>query len=629
MKTQSIKILDPLQSQQIAAGEVVERPANIVKELVENSIDASATTITVRIEKAGKKLISISDDGCGMSRDDAELCFARHATSKLTTVNELSNLATFGFRGEALASIAAVGRVTLTTKRHDEPLLGTQIIYHHGVRESVQAQACPVGTTFSITELFDTLPVRKAFLKQEETEWNQIQATMHGMALTHLAIHFLVYKDGTLVVDAPPVQSLANRITQLWGHSLGAQLAPVKKESRGVTIEGLASRPPYARYGKELIMFWVNGRLVKNSDITRAIVKGYKQSLPGGKYPAAFLSITLDRQEVDVNIHPRKEEVRFTKPGVITSLIEEAVTAALHKAVDARFSPVMASTSDAIKPKPYTYMLDSHAPLGLAMTGRQMPLSPVMTSVQHVANTATIDHDHHCEPSGAAVQPIHPPASPPTPRAPTPPAETSQQGQTTPQEATPFTIIGQLFDTYIIIESNDELVIVDQHAAHERILYHEYTTKFQNKEGTSLLFPLTVTLPSPHATALLLTHQEFFADQGITFSQTGPQHLTVHSSPPRLREGALDDLLIDAADFIGTHQTLEPNFLRKKLNEHVHSHLACKMAVRAGDRLSIPAMTQLIQTLLQTPERFMCIHGRPTMMPIGKTELERKFKRRT
>jgi DNA mismatch repair protein MutL len=599
MQHNKIKILDPIHAQQIAAGEVIERPANIVKELLENALDAGSSVLTIRIEKAGKQLISITDNGCGMSHADALLCFARHATSKLSTIDDLMHVQTFGFRGEALASIASVAQVTLTTKEHTEHGLGTRIMYAQGVHHTTERIACPQGTTITIEHLFATLPVRKTFLKQDETEWNQIQSIVYGIALTHPALHLTLIKDGNTLLTASSVTSLKERITQLWGHALSTNLTPVSAHERGITITGLTSLPPYARYGKDLIMFWVNNRLVKNTDITRAITKGYLHSLTAGKYPATFLSITLDHTQVDINIHPRKEEVRFTHAGILATCIQQAITQALESALSSRLTPVQAVHAAPL----YTHIS-----------------APTYTNTppQHAGDLEDISRSAP-HPQPLSITSLKPSAQ----TVPMPTRENMQQ--ITPP---PFRIIGQLFATYILIELHDELILIDQHAAHERILYHQYTTTFTGKEGTHLLFPETVVLPSEFALTKLLEAQSFFADQGIEFAQSGPHHLTISSCPPQLQKDSLSSVLLDAADFMSTHHTLDTTLFRQKLNEHVHSHLACKMAVKAGDALDTEAMEQLITKLLATPNKFMCVHGRPTMWPVSKYDVEKRFKRR-
>jgi len=595
MKSTKIQILDPREAQQIAAGEVIERPANIVKELLENSIDAGATSITVHIEKAGKTKISVADNGCGMSKADATLCFARHATSKIRSVHDLTALTTLGFRGEALASIAAVSSVTLTTKEHDEPLLGTSITYRHGIQTTCAEQTCPPGTTITIENLFDALPVRKAFLKQDDTEWHQIQTVLYGIALTHLGLSLTVYKDTVLLLQAPAVRTLQERITQLWGTQLSKHLTAVHTQERGITITGLVSTPPYARYGKDLMFLWANNRLIKNSDLCKAIIKGYHHALPYGKFPAAFLAISVEGSDIDVNIHPRKEEVRFTKPGVLATLTTTAVTAALERAPDFAATPFAAQRS---------------TPLSTQIATNYTP--PLRTAP--VQQPMLFMHPSH----------MTPPVTPPQPQAPWP-ASTPATKEIVLHS---FRFVGQLFATYLLFEGEDEYIIVDQHAAHERILYHKYTTIFTHKEGTQLLFPETIMLASTPATEALLQVADFFQTQGIAYQQTGPMHVTITSAPPQLQKESLQNLLADAADFVMTHRTLNADLFQKRLNEHVHSHLACKLAIKAGDVLDQQTATELIKTLLATPLNFMCIHGRPTVWRIQRSDLDKHFKRK-
>lgn len=665
--TQTIHQLSPQQAQQIAAGEVVERPANIVKELLENSLDAGATTITLHIEKAGKKLIRITDDGCGMSREDALLCFSRHATSKLTSVDELMNLDTFGFRGEALASISSVSVTTLTTKTSaDDTPLGTRVIYEHGIKTSVEDVACPIGTTIEVADLFATIPVRKTFLKQDETEWNQIMAVITGLALTYQDRSLKVFKDGSLFLNAPKVTSLRDRITQLWGHNLSQQLTEVTAEG-AIHITGLISQPPFARYGSQQVVFFVNNRLVKNSDLRKAILKGYKQSLPPGKFPAACLFITTDSKSVDVNIHPRKEEVRFTKPGIITRTIQEAITEALERGLTQRLGgapptlhsggqahagparkarhpgPTSAHSAVSIEPGP-SYKLssaeqphtDNPAPPVLDFARLPEPFDEEAPPQHKAESSVTAPRQNHVRDDNLEQNLVTPGLN----RDEDPaihsaqPSGSIEQPHTTIQKTmaeeiptTPsFRVIGQLFATYIIIELNDELILVDQHAAHERILYHQFAHTFSGKEGTQLLFPQQVTL-SEHGVALVNEHADFFADQGIQLHQAGPTSIAITSAPPKL-QNSLSELIHDSADFMIEHESLDRELFSRELNEHVHSHMSCKAAIRAGDRLDHDVMEKLVEQLMKTPNRFMCVHGRPTMLPFQRADLEKQFRRR-
>lgn len=612
-----IHTLSPQLAHKIAAGEVIERPANIVKELLENSIDAGATSITIRIEKAGTQLIEISDNGCGMDRDDAQACFSRHATSKLHAVDELMHLSSFGFRGEALASVAAVSKVTLHTKPQEsnEPL-GTTITISDSVIASVDDYAGAAGTTISIADLFYNVPVRKKFLKQDETEWNQIQQIVWGLCVTHQSVGCKLYRDGKLVLNAPAVKSLKDRLTQVWGHNISSNLvslsSPLKESKHGITITGMTSNPNFWRYGRHNMFFFVNERLVKNNELSKALMKGYRNVLPPGRFPAACLFIEIDKEKVDVNIHPRKEEVRFTHPQAVATQLAQQVTQTLEEYV----SNMLAGRGKVEEPAPAPFQERSISDPGQArMTERAKepvfstlaaPIAPPITAPQKQA--------------------VSLPTPLPVPQPVAKIQETAQQPIT--HTATPPRIIGQLFATYIIMESGDDdaVIMVDQHAAHERILYHQFSHKFTNKEGTRLLFPELIPLPAV-ALKALLQHRGFFANQGIEIEQGGPDQLAVLSTPPRIQKESLRDFMRDCADFIATHESLDTEQFAKQLNEHVHSHMACKSAIRAGDVLDVERMQEVVTQLLSTPNRFICVHGRPTMWTMTRSELAKKFRR--
>jgi DNA mismatch repair protein MutL len=587
------------QAQKIAAGEVIERPANIVKELLENSIDAGASKITITIEKAGKKLIQISDDGCGMNPDDAATCFLRHATSKITSVDDLETVSTFGFRGEALASIAAVGLVTLTTQEHSASQ-GSRIVYTHGVHTSSESGAFQPGTTISIADLFETIPVRKTFLKQDETEWNQIMGVVNAAALTHPHLTIKVIRDGAVTLHAPHVESHRDRITQLWKHTLTQQLSPVSYDSgKGIVVTGFTSHPTYQRYGKDLMYCFINGRHIKNIDLVKAVVRGYKQSLLPGKYPATFLWLELDTRQVDVNIHPRKEEVRFTKPGVVASAIERGIYDALQTILQPKPAPATTPLTFTHTPsfaaQPEAHAASDASPLAAFLT------QPVPQQAQQA-------------PTILKPQPL-------------PEKQEALVAPHTTECHAPFTVLGQLFLTYILLEQEGRLVLVDQHAAHERILYNQLTARFEDKEGTALLFPEVIHLQSQAHCNALLAHESLLCRQGLALHHSGPQSVAVTSAPPKLQKESLAEVLSDLADYVVTHEKMEAEALRKALNEHVNSHLACKTAVRAGDALDHDAMKTLVQQLFTTENRFMCIHGRPTHWVVEKTEIEKRFRR--
>jgi len=616
-----IHVLDPHEAQKIAAGEVVERPANIVKELVENSIDAGAKSITIRIEKAGKERIIIEDDGCGMSEEDAVLCFTRHATSKLSSVDELTHISSFGFRGEALASVAAVSKVTLTTREGSSDL-ATCVTYHDGALQSKAEATRAQGTTIEIAQLFYSVPVRKAFLKQDETEWNALQKVVWGLALTHKHISFKLFRDRTLALNAPAVETLRDRLTQVWGHNIVPNMQDVvatpSLEKHSIRCSGLISQPSFWRYGRHNMFFFVNGRLVKNSELSKAVMKGYRNVLPPGRFPAVCLFLEISGKDVDVNIHPRKEEVRFTRPGIITRELEKVIKATLEEQVTHRLTQQQqAPLSAPQKVQPFS----------------SLPPQPFMKQPQ--AATPVIQTPGHV--NKAQPQTLHKekPETMPAPKQVTPehitqPLQKVVEEQPVQQEtlnlAQAPVIIGQLFKTYILIQSGEELIIMDQHAAHERVLYHEFSTHFENKEGTSLLFPQIVTLTQADMERVL-AHTDFFTKQGIGIQQAGPLQVSITSTPPRIQKESLYDLIHEMAAMIAQYEHLDPEPFKRKLNEHIHSHMACKAAVKAGDTLDTDQMASLVKKLLQTPQRFICVHGRPTMWPITQKELEKKFRR--
>jgi len=613
----NIHILPPHEAQKIAAGEVVERPANIVKELLENSIDAGASHITVLIEKAGKTVIKLTDNGSGMSPEDARLCFERHATSKITRVEELDTVTSFGFRGEALASIAAISKITLITKQtsDDSSSLGTCLTYYDGTLHTEKAVACPVGTTIEIRDLFYNVPARKKFLKQDDTEWNQIQTVLYALCMAHLSLSCKVYHNGKLVLHAPSATTLTNRLTQLWGHNVSTNLTPlIQHDAQSTyTFSGCISQPQFWRYGRTHLFFFVNNRLVKNQDLGKAVLKGYRNVLPPGRFPAACIFLTTHGTKVDVNIHPRKEEVRFTHPGRVSTQLAACITATLEAYVTTQLTPAQAPFVPTTPEQP----LPLQGEVSLASLPPELYQQPRQKLAEHSSSQSPTPLHEAMAPSPTIPTPI---ATAPEPKD-IPTKQHTFVTQQTPR------FIGQLFATYLIIQQDEQCVIIDQHAAHERILYHQFAHTFSDKAGTRLLFPEVISL-SPSSLSHLLTQKQFFASQGIELEQAGPEQIAIISTPPKIQKESLKEFVYEMCSFIEEHQTLDTETFSKKLNEHMHSHMACKAAVKAGDILDDVQAKAIIEQLLQTPNRFICVHGRPTMWPIRREDLEKKFRRR-
>jgi len=626
-----IKILSDQEAKKIAAGEVVERPASVVKEIIENSLDAGATKVTLHIEKAGKKLIRVVDNGCGMMPDDAKLCFANHATSKVTSLSDLQTLSTFGFRGEALASISSVSKVVLQTRFHDQET-GVLIEYREGKVCEEKVIACASGTDLSIGDLFYNTPVRQKFLKQDETEWNQIQNLFYAFCLSNVSVHFQLYRDGRMVLQAPSVEKITDRVMQIWDHNLAQNMVELviddnkisknkisENKNKTCKISGLISRHNFWRYGRQQMFFFVNGRWVKNSELSKGLLKGYRGVLPPARFPAAFLFFTLDSSLVDINVHPRKEEVRFARPVSVTNTLQKFVTQTLEKLLSKQLSSVAT--------KPEVFVEDFSQTNSLQNISQNIsrdtrgPVSSVMgTGVPEVVlqNYGTNNFTNNPWAQNKIIQN----------KIVQNKTEVQKETQKiiAPQESA-GKIIGQLLNTYIVVENKSGLVLIDQHAAHERILYEKYLKIFEHKDGTRLIFPEIIKL-GEHKLKLVLQEKDFLNQQGIEVEQIGVEELAIKTSPPKLQAQSLRDLIFEMIEFIESNDMLEQEVFRKKLNEHVHSHMACKMAVRAGDKLSHEMMSNIITDLCSVDNRFICVHGRPTTWSMSVAELEKTFRRR-
>ncbi|MFA6527913.1 MAG: DNA mismatch repair endonuclease MutL, partial [Candidatus Babeliales bacterium] len=600
---------------------------------------AGSTAITLYLEKAGKQLLRIVDNGCGMSPDDAHLCFAPHATSKITSLNDLESISTFGFRGEALASIAAVSNVTLIT-RTDHTNLGIRIDYTAGTLIKEEPCACPEGTDLTVADLFYNTPVRKKFLKQDATELNQITSLVNAFCLSNPQISFKIFHDTKLLLNAPAVAQAKDRGGQLWDFGFADNLLSINPIQQHpdypFTLTGYISQPGYYRYGRDLLFFFVNNRWVKNNELAKALLKGYLNVLPQGRFPAAFIFITIDVALVDVNVHPKKEEVRFARPGIVEQIITAAVQGTLEQFTTQKISASGDNVFMQYHEHSQNYI-------------NQRPSFVIPDSDQGSRQSApTIEIGHlqqpHFAPSSVfpnqifdqVLSPCHP-GLPPSPelwragRSGIQDFPSSFDQQTSFSEPTTTdnlegTIIGQLFSTYILIQHNDEFIMVDQHAAHERILYEEFAKNFDYKEGTALMFPEIVKLQE-HQVARVLKEQDFFARQGIIIEQFGQTELVIKTSPPRISNQSLKELIVHAATFIEEHEELEHVEFSRRLNEHMHSHMACKTAVKAGDVLSQKEMQKLITDLAKTEKRFICVHGRPTIWTLGRSVIEKHFKR--
>ncbi|MCL5875119.1 MAG: DNA mismatch repair endonuclease MutL [Candidatus Dependentiae bacterium] len=610
-----IKQLSAQEAQKIAAGEVVERPANIVKELVENSLDALATQISIYIEDGGKQLIRIVDNGCGMSVEDAHLCFKHHTTSKISSVDDLTCITTFGFRGEALSSISSVSKMTLITK-DAEAEFGTSLSIERGIVMREEAVSCEQGTDISIADLFYNVPARKKFLKTKETEWRHIVALFEAFCLDNIHVHFKLFSDDKLLFNCPAVATTEQRIVQLWEHTFAQHMITLKNvKNNDVSVRGVISSHQYSRYDRNAIFFFVNSRWVKNYKLTQAALKGYLNVLQTGKFPALFLFITVDGAQVDINIHPRKEEVQFLHPRIVEQLITQAIKTTLE---DHLSSHLKTDVHLALQDSEFAYNATKPAfavnhvqPIqsykdvfnfSVKPFSKSVATTPPLTpAALQQRNTESISPDIEKQDHIATI------------------AETIEQEIT-------HRVLGQLNSTYILLEKPDGMVLIDQHAAHERVLYELFAHRFSDVATISLLFPVVMHF-SPNDIKVIEPHLHILEKSGIHVEVIGGDQLAVKSTPINLKNANMQELIKEVISWINEYQQIDKAQFFKTINEKLHAQMACKAAVKAGDQLSTAQMQQLVLDLEKTDNRFTCPHGRPTMWFISTNAIEKNFKR--
>lgn len=657
MQHQKINILDPHEAIKIAAGEVIERPANIIKELIENSIDAGATTISIHLNAAGKDLIKITDNGCGMSEIDAKLCFAHHATSKIKSVNDLNSITTYGFRGEALSSVAAVSSVELMTKTDDQKI-GTHIKIQHSKFIDQAQIAHQTGTTFIITDLFANIPARKKFLKSDDTEWNQIVTIFQAFCLRYLHINFKLFHNENLSYHCPATESIKVRCAQLWSGNLHDQLIEIPLTSeKNVTLKGAISTPHYYRFNRGQIFTFVNNRWVKNQELVKGILQGYDGVLPHQKYPATFLFVDIDPEIIDVNIHPKKEEVKFLNPGIVQKMTATAIRQALSNFINQKIQATQQPGTTVHKsltvetkiPDPQIYsqnLPEAQTPTFSYVD--QDPFAPETNAHFSKAQTSALPEPwlsstsdvygsiqnrvNKNEPTslGANTQHTilpHHQSSQPHADATLSNSSSLQNSKASHEINAPiftqaqYSIVGQFKKTYIIIEQENELIMVDQHAAHERIIYERLLLQPESP-SVQLMFPHIVKLTSSIVTQLE-QYQYLLQQHGIVTESFSQQELIITATPVGMQAAAAEEIVRMLGDLCQQQITISSNILTEK----IMSSKACKTACKAGDTLDMQQMQTLLKELMITNNRFSCPHGRPTMWNMSLKEIEKHFKR--
>ena len=582
----------------IAAGQVVERPAHIVKELLENSIDAHATIIDVYCEEAGQKLIRVIDNGCGMSKQDALLAFKRHATSKITALSDLNTIQSFGFRGEALPSIAAVSEVSIRTKSaHDS--LGTHI-KKDGFIETVHEISCNQGTDISVRDLFYTIPARKKFLKKPHTEWRHITHIFQALSLSYPHITMNLYHNNELIYQCTQTDTLAERVQKLWNTYNTTQFIAIETEKDGCTLEGIVSNYQQSIYHRNSMFCFVNKRWAKNYQLINAILTGYSNILPSNKYPIAILYLTINQAFIDINVHPRKEEIAFMQPRLITRFISETINTHLEKEVSKNLQKTTAFFSQNNPVYPMYSPPSSIEPLAFKKEHTHHP-----TITQDSLHTTAVTH---YEFSGNEKK--------------------SMQQRIIPSAFSSGSLIGILHNSYILLHHENGLFMIDQHAAHERILYEKFKKYFGNVPTIALLFPYTLTLTQEEYT-ILQQHAEVLHDHGIIAEFQDNNRIYITAIPIHIKHIVCKDILSQIATWLLEHTYNYKELTHTTIHEKIHAQLACKAAVKAGDILSTEQVTALIENLSKTENKISCPHGRPTSWLLSTSTIEINFKRRS
>jgi DNA mismatch repair protein MutL len=607
-KMGQIRLLSETVASQVAAGEVVERPASVVKELIENSIDASAQKIDIVIRRGGISLVRVIDDGCGMDRDDALLSLERHATSKIRSADDLQAVATLGFRGEALPSIASVSRFRLTT-REAGALAGTEIVVNGGRLEIVRDGGEAPGTQVEVRALFYNLPARRKFLRSENTESRNIEHQIHLQAIGHPQIGFSLLRDDRVLFQLPAAATLGNRVRDLYGVDLLERLVAVNgTASPKVRISGFIGQAGVSRQTRTQQLVFVNGRAIDSSLITAAIREGYHTALMKGQYPVTFLFIELDPAVVDVNVHPAKREVRFRDP----SAVREAIVRCIHNILESgraawqeKFRAPLSSPPVPPKAGPDLRLRpDVSAPVE---SHGELPY-PGPTVVNRVIAGATVAAGGD---RGRAVMPDEAPSPVPVKR------DSSQQQ---------FQIIGVLNKLYVLMENADGLVLVDQHAAHERILFEELRRRMEEQgvPTQKLLLPQTFDVP-PRDADWIERNISILQKMGIGIESFGPGTFKIDGVPSFLNVSDPAQFMRKVMDDLNS-ATNSASAMR--LGEEMIAKSVCRHAVKANDPLRYPEVEKLIRDLLDCDLPYCCPHGRPTMIQISLSELEKKFGRK-
>lgn len=633
-----VKLLDQNTANQIAAGEVVEKPASVVKELVENALDAGAGKIDVTIFEGGTQYIRVADDGSGMTEANAKLAVLRHATSKIRAAEDLMSLHTLGFRGEALPSIASVSNFQLLTRPADEEF-ATSIRIDGGEQTECQQTGGQAGTTVIVENLFFNVPARRKFLRTNATEGRYINELLTRLALSRPDVRFKLVSNDKEVLSTPGNGSLFDAITALYGKKVSDELLKVDFTGTDVKITGYIGKPTLLKGTRQWQTFMVNGRIINNRMMSKAIDHAYQSQVPKSGFPFAVLMVEVDTHTIDVNVHPQKSEIKFSDDSVIYKAMYKALTDALTK-------PMSAKPQQALDLLPDSE-LAVFKPVGQGIITDDMPLPkqqsvPKPAPVQQpkpayadIFKTAPV-YEPQPEPVQSEVwkqveYTYTPPKTEPVYTINEVREEFKKQDEVaanvigftdTNNETESIWPIGQVDKTFIIAQSEDTLYLIDQHAAHERILYDKFVNAHNNIPAQTMLMPLYIDVTA-HDTEIIEKHRDDFSRLGVDIEPAGEALLRVSSLPADIKADGAEDFIREITKMLSEMKNISPSDLRQNM---LHM-MACKAAIKAGEVLNMRQMRQLIIDLCNTEHPFTCPHGRPCMIEISSAELYKMFKR--
>lgn len=652
-----IQVLDSVTIDKIAAGEVIERPASVVKELVENAIDAGATSVTVEITDGGISFIRIADNGCGIAKEDVRPAFYRHSTSKIRSVDDLSGIRSLGFRGEALSSIAAVSQTELLTKtREDE--FGTRYIINGGKEESLEEAGAPDGTSFFIRQLFYNIPARRKFLKTPMTEASHVGELMNRIALSHPEISFRFINNGQPKLHTSGNGQLKDVIYHIYGRDVAENLFPAEYEKNGLSISGFIGAPLISRGNRNFENYFVNRRYIKSQILYKSIEDAYKDFTMQHRFPFTVLHIGMSGEDVDVNVHPAKMEVRFHNQQELYEAVYEAVSQSLHgkelipkvtvdvpRAANAAPERAVSGNRQPEKPQTGKQTLPPAGERDLAYFMEEMKRRVhsyhEQNSREHAGKASPETRDGHTSREEKAVfggKDTYQANMVREPEIPYRETKGEQPGQEPAKQLDLFEekflerkaqaehkLVGQVFDTYWLVEYRENLYIIDQHAAHERVLYERTLSGMKTREFTSQMIspPIVLNLTMQEQEALK-KYEDRFTRIGFEFEEFGQGSYAVRAVPGNLFSIAKKELLLDMLDSLSDElgRNLAPELIDEKI-----ASMSCKAAVKGNMRLSAAEADALIGELLVLENPYHCPHGRPTIIAMPKRELEKKFKR--